>query len=133
MHIEELREHCLSVKGSSESFPFTKFARGAENILAFKIMEKMFAYVDIYPSDGRFLIWMKCDPCCSAQLCKQYDGIVVSPRSPDGKWIGVELESDVPDTQVRELILRSAEEVVKGLSRKKQEEYRRLLSHTSEG
>ncbi len=133
MHIEELREHCLSVKGSSESFPFTKFARGAENILAFKIMEKIFAYVDIYPSDGRFLIWMKCDPSCSAQLCKQYDGIVISPRSPDGKWIGVELESDVPDPQVRELILHSAEEVIKALPRKKQAEYHKVPSQTNEG
>ncbi|MCD8029800.1 MAG: MmcQ/YjbR family DNA-binding protein [Bacteroides sp.] len=133
MNIEELREHCLSVKGSSESFPFTKFARGAENILAFKIMEKMFAYVDIYPSDGRFLIWMKCDPSCSAQLCRQYKGILISPRSPDGKWIGVALGSDVPDTRIRELILHSAEEVIQALPRKKQAEYHKLLSPTNEG
>ncbi len=126
MNIEELREYCLSVKGASESFPFAKFARGAENILVFKVMGKMFAYVDIFPADGVFLVWMKCDPQRSAKLRQEYEGIFASVRNLNRNWNGVALESDVPGTLVRELILHSVEEVIKGLPRKKREEYQNM-------
>lgn len=36
MNIEELRDYCMSVKGSTESLPFLK-----HNVLVFKVMEKM--------------------------------------------------------------------------------------------
>ena len=38
-------------------------------------------------------------------------------------WITIYLESDVPDSLIKELINHSIEEVVKKLPKKKQEEY----------
>ena len=39
MNIEEYRDYCLSVKGATECMPF------GENILVFKVMDKMFTYI----------------------------------------------------------------------------------------
>lgn len=39
-------------------------------------------------------------------------------------WNTVYLDSDVPDTLIRELIQHSVDEVIKKLSKKKQKEYR---------
>jgi len=41
MNIEKLRDFCLSFKGATEDLPFD------ETTLLFKVMDKMFALVDI--------------------------------------------------------------------------------------
>ena len=41
MNIEELRSYCLSLKGTSEGFPFD------QKTLVFKVMGKMFALIDV--------------------------------------------------------------------------------------
>ncbi|MCD8165558.1 MAG: MmcQ/YjbR family DNA-binding protein [Bacteroides sp.] len=123
MNVEELRECCLSVKGASESFPFVKFGRGAENILAFKVMEKMFAYIDLLPKDGVHRVWFKGDPEELQRLRQQYRGMVSPGQDREKYWSGVELVSDVPDPVLKRLIESSVTEVIKKLPRKKREEY----------
>lgn len=121
MNIEELREYCLSVKGASESFPFD------EEVLVFKIMEKMFAFTSIAPKNGCFSVALKCNPDRSELLREQYAGIGKSHYGGNSLlWNGVELEGDVPDELIRELVDHSIEEVLKKLPKKKQEEYRNL-------
>ncbi len=118
MNIEELREYCISIKGSSESLPFID-----SSILVFKVMDKMFAYIALNPKDGIFKVNLKCNPEKSVELREQYRGIT----STDFKtllWNTVYLESDVPDKLIEELISHSADEVIRKLSKKKQEEYR---------
>lgn len=117
MNIEELREYCLSVKGSSESFPFD------DAVLVFKIMGKMFAYIWLEPRDGRFRVELKCDPERSAELRERYEGIRAGHYSGTLLWNAVYLESDVPDCLIRELIDHSVDEVVKKLTRAKRKEY----------
>ena len=121
MNIEELREYCLSVKGAEECFPFD------ENVLVFKVMGKMFAFLDIAPRDGCFAVALKCDPNRSVLLREQYAGIGKSHYGGTTLlWNGIELEADVPDELIRELIAHSVEEVIKKLPKKKREEYYRL-------
>ena len=120
MNVEELREYCMSVKGASESFPF------AVPILVFKIMGKMFAYTDLSPKDGQFKVDMKCDAEKSAELREKYAGIKHGTHTRGILWNAVYLESDVPDSLIKELIDHSVEDVVKKLPKKKQEEYRML-------
>ncbi len=120
MNIEELRECCLSVKGSSESCPFID-----PSVLVFKVMDKMFAYIPLKPKDGVFKVCLKCHPQKSVELREQYHGIEATPFKTL-LWNSVQLESDVPDKLIEELIYRSAEEVIKKLPKSKREEYENM-------
>ena len=117
MNIEELRTYCISVKGASESFPFD------ETTLVFKVMGKMFVYVDLAPKDGQFKVNMKCDPEKSVVLREKYQGVRQGIHTRSIMWNAVYLSSDVPDKIIRELIDHSVEEVIKNLPKKKQEAY----------
>ena len=120
MNIEEFREYCLTIKGCTESMPFLN-----HNVVVFKVMDKMFAYVPLEPADGVFKVNLKCNPDKSLELREKYDGVTET----DFKtllWNLVTLASDVPDNVIEELIKHSAEEVIKKLPRSKQAEYSRL-------
>ena len=120
MNIEEFRECCLSIKGCTESTPFLD-----RNIVAFKVMEKMFAYIPLNPKDGVFKADLKCNPDKSVELREKYSGVTETDfKTP--MWNLVTLESDVPDKVIEELIRHSAEEVIRKLPKSKQEEYNRL-------
>jgi predicted DNA-binding protein (MmcQ/YjbR family) len=117
MNIEALRNYCLSIRGSTESTPFID-----NRILVFKVMDKMFAYVNLEPEDGRFSICLKSHPEKTVELREKHGGIVETPFK-SLMWNAVYLESDVPDKLIEELIRHSVEEVIKKLPKKKREEY----------
>lgn len=121
MNIEEYRDYCLSVKGATECMPF------GENILVFKVMDKMFTFATLRPKNGNFWADMKCAPDKAEELIEQYGDIFWGPFSDKKHWITVYLEGDVPDKLIKELISHSVEEVIKKLSKKKQEEYRTMF------
>lgn len=125
MNIEEFRDYCLSKKGASESFPFN------QDILVFKVMEKMFAYGTLSPKDGKIRMNLKCNPELSIELRDKYVGIVRGDHTKGPMWNSVYIESDVPDSIIKQLVDYSLEEVVKRLPKKKQLEY--LISEQSEG
>lgn len=118
MNIEDLREFCLSVKGADESFPFFD-----NRILVFKVMAKMFAYVNIEPKDALFRVSVKCDPNRSVELRERYEGITNGQHTKTLTWNSIYLESDVPDDLIKELIIHSADEVIKKLPKKLQAAY----------
>ena len=118
MNIEEFREYCLSIKGSTESLPFPN-----HNILAFKVMDKMFTYISLEPKDGIFKTNIKCNPDWSVELREKYKGITKTDFNTL-LWNLVTLESDVPNELIKELINHSVEEVIKTLPKKKQDEYK---------
>lgn len=117
MNIEEFREYCLSVKGSTESLPDDR-----NNILGFKVMEKVFAYIPIEPKDGVFRANMKCNAERSVELRERYNGVTETSYKTI-LWNQITLDSDVPDELIRKLIQHSADEVIKKLPKKKQAEY----------
>lgn len=117
MNVEELREFCLSIKGSTESCPFID-----PNVVVFKVMDKMFAFISLTPKDGQFRIYLKCNPEKSVELREQYHSIT-DTEYKTLLWNAVYLESDIPDGLIKELVLHSVDEVIKKLSKKKQEEY----------
>lgn len=121
MDIETFRQHCLAVKGATESLPFI-----GHNVLVFKIMEKMFAMVPLEPKNGIFVADLKCDPERSVALREHYRGIHPGFSPNTLLWNGITLDSDVPDKLIAELIIHSAEEVIKKLPKYKQEIYRNL-------
>lgn len=120
MNIEEFREYCLSKKGADESFPFN------QDILVFKIMGKMFAYGSLSPKDGRIRMNLKCNEERSVELRDKYNGIQRGDHTQGLKWNSVYIDSDVPNSVIRELIDHSLQEVINNLPKKKQIEYNNL-------
>ncbi len=117
MNIEEFRTCCLSVKGAVEAVSLQ-----TSKILTYKVMGKVFVYLEPEPDDGAVRAYMKCDPDRSVELRERYDGI-----NPDTfktlMWNWITLQSDVPDDLIAELVRHSADEVIAKLPKKKREEY----------
>jgi predicted DNA-binding protein (MmcQ/YjbR family) len=121
MNIEELRSHCLAIKKVEECTPF------GEDVIVYKIMNKMFAFIPLTPKDGQFFVVLKCDPEKTVELREKYEGITKGYYAGNNlKWNSVYIQKDVPDELIVELIEHSVEEVVKNLPKKKQKEYRAL-------
>jgi predicted DNA-binding protein (MmcQ/YjbR family) len=119
MDIETLREHCISVRGAEECFPFD------ETVLVFKIMGKMFAYISLKPSDNGFFVNLKCDPEKAVVLRERYQGVTRGYHAGNSlMWNSVYIESDVPNKLIIELIAHSVDEVIKKLPKKQQVIYR---------
>jgi len=116
MHIEQLRDSCISKKGATEHFPFDGVT------LVFKVMEKIFALVRLDTwEEGEQHINLKCNPEKATELRGEYDGIQPGWHSNKKHWNTVALNnSDVSDDLVQELINHSYAMVVKGLTKKAQ-------------
>jgi len=121
MNIEELRNHCLAIKNVEECTPF------GDDVMVYKIMNKMFAFFPLNPKDNEYFVVMKCAPEKTVELREKYNGITKGYYAGDNlKWNSVYIQNDVPDKLIIALIAHSAEEVVKQLPKKKQKEYREL-------
>ena len=90
-------------------------------------MNKMFAFFSLHPKGAEYFVVLKCDPDRTVELREKYRGITKGFYAGDSlMWNSVYIQKDVPDALIAELIEHSAEEVVKKLPKKKQEEYRAL-------
>lgn len=118
MNIEEFREHCLAIKGATESTPFID-----HNVLVFKVMDKMFCMLPLITKDGIYKADLKCDPEYTEELREQYWGIGAGHVPSTLLWHRVTLESDVPDKLIMKLIRHSVDEVIKKLPKNKKAQY----------
>ena len=109
MDIESFRDFCITRAGVTEEFPFD------DKVLVFKVMNKMFALVDVDLFESANL---KCDPERALQLREQYAGIKPGYHMNKKHWNTVMMDGTVPDTLIEELIDHSYELVVAGLSKK---------------
>ena len=124
MNIEDLRDCCLNVKNAEECTPF------GEDVMVYKIMNKMFAFFPLNPKEAGYFVVLKCNPEKSAELREKYQGVAKGLYAGDSlMWNSVYIQKDVPDSLIVELIGHSVEEVLRNLSKKKQEEYRTLNSN----
>jgi predicted DNA-binding protein (MmcQ/YjbR family) len=118
MNIEELREYCLSIKGATESTPF------GEDVLVYKVMNKMFAFFPLNPKDNEHFVVLKCDPEKTVELRERYKGVTKGYYAGNNLlWNSVYIQKDVPDALIKQLICHSVEEVVRKLPKKQQQEY----------
>ena len=130
MHIEQLRQYCISKKGTTEEFPFDN------DTLVFKVMGKVFILVPLDRWEQRHdVAVLKLDPEWALQLRESYEGIIggfQQGRKPDAKytrtkhWNTVINNQDVPDDLVKELIDHSYDLVVSGFTRKLKSEFDEL-------
>lgn len=115
MNIEEYREHCLSKKGATESFPFGKLP----DVLVFKVMGKMFTATDVATFDS---ISVKCDPETIEEIRSQYSSVGTQPYMDKNHWNNVLMDDSIPIPVLKKWIDDSYGLVVEKLTKKQKEE-----------
>ena len=121
VHIEQLRDYCITKKGVTEHFPFDDVT------LVFKVMNKMFLLTGIDAwEQGETKMNVKCDPEWSLELRGEYDSINPGWHMNKKHWDTVTLNSDVSDQFAFELIDHSYDLIIKSLPKKVQEEWSNL-------
>ncbi len=99
MNIEELREYCLSFKGTREGLPFD------DRTLVFYVKDKMFCLVDIIDWHE---INIKCEPQKAIELREQYSEVVGGFHMNKKHWNTVKIDgNNIPDSLIREWIADS--------------------------
>lgn len=119
MNIEEFRNYCLSLDGVREKMPFTgvkdKYSR---DVLCFYVADKWFCFVNIEVFD---FCCIKCPAEESHGLQQEYQGVKPGWHMNKKHWISVYFNSDVPGDKIRELVKKSYDTVVGGLTKKEKE------------
>lgn len=110
MNIEELREYCLSLKGTTECFPFDDVS------LVLKVQGKMFALIPLDNPETQ--ITLKCDPERAIVLREEYNAIVPAYHFNKKHWNSVIIHPTISHELLCDLINHSYNLVVKGLPRK---------------
>ena len=107
MDLEEFREYCLAKGGVTEGTPF------GETVLVFKVAGKIFALaaLDEIPAT----VNLKCDPDLALELRDRYEQVRPGYHMNKKHWNTVELDSGIPDVELRKMIDHSYELVVKSL------------------
>jgi predicted DNA-binding protein (MmcQ/YjbR family) len=107
MNIEELREFCLSLPMTEETFPFD-----AET-LVFKVGGKMFALTSL--DSPELSINLKCDPEKAIELREQYPAVRPGYHMSKKHWNTVYIDGSVPRKLIEQWITESYQLVVKSL------------------
>ena len=111
MNIEQFRNFCLSLPGTTEDLPFD------ENTLCFKVMGKLFSICDIEEFES---INLKYNPEKAIELRERYPGVVIPGYHMNKKhWNTVSMQHNLPDDLIEEWILESYKLVVEKLPKKK--------------
>jgi predicted DNA-binding protein (MmcQ/YjbR family) len=118
MNIEEVREYCLSLKGTTEDMPFE------DKYLMFRIFDKWFAVIPLL--DLELKLFLKCAPALAIDLRERYRCVEAAWHFNKKYWNSIVLNRYMDDETVRHWILHSLEEVVKKLPKKLQLEYEML-------
>ena len=114
MNVEELRESCLSLPHVQENSPWTE--PQYRNLITFTIGGKWFCLFD---PDKKF-IDVKSSPDKIQELLSQYKGAFPAWHMNKEHWIGISLESDVPDTLIKDLLSEGYDLVRSRLTKNKQ-------------
>lgn len=119
MNVEEFREYCISKRGVTEGFPF------GEDVLVFKVMNKMFALTSL--RDTSFHVNLKMNQELVNEYRERYDAVTPGYHMNKKLWNTVYLDTgSIPKKELIWMINHSYEEVVKGLTKKAQKELEEL-------
>ncbi|WBX70687.1 MmcQ/YjbR family DNA-binding protein [Tenacibaculum retecalamus] len=121
MHIEQLRDYCITKKGVTEHFPFDDVT------LVFKVMNKMFALsgLDTWEK-GEAKINLKCNPERALELRAEYESINPGWHMNKKHWNTITLNNDVSDELAFQLIDHSYDLIVSGLTKKLRKELKSM-------
>jgi predicted DNA-binding protein (MmcQ/YjbR family) len=113
MHIDELRDHCLQLKGVTEDMPF------GEDTLVFRVGGKIFLLISLSEND-RFNV--KCDPELAAELRERHPEVKPGYHMNKKHWNTVHMDGALSKKQLCEMIDHSYNLVLKSLPGKTQQE-----------
>lgn len=117
MNIEELRDYCISKKGTTEEFPFD------ETTLVFKVMGKMFVLTDL---ESEFAITLKCNPDKAIELREEFSCITPAFHMNKSHWNTIRIDGSLSENFLENLVDESYNLVVEKLTRKQKDELRNL-------
>lgn len=118
MDVELLRAYCLSKKGGEETFPFDA------DTLVFKVMGKMFALLPLERLPLQ--INLKSDPERAEELRAEYEGDIVPGYHMSKTHWNTVYPQRLPRELVFEMIDRSFDLVVAGLTKKQRAQWEAL-------
>lgn len=107
MDLAEFREYCLAKPNATEGTPF------GETVLVFKVGGKMFALASLDEVPPR--VNLKCDPDLALELRDRYEQVSPGYHMNKKHWNTVEIESGIPEAELRKMIDHSYDLVVKSL------------------
>jgi len=107
MDLAQFREYSLSKARATESTPF------GPDVLVFKVSGRIFALaaLDQVPATAN----LKCDPDLALDLRDRYEQVRPGYHMNKKHWNTVEIDSAIPDAELRKMIDHSYELVVKRL------------------
>jgi len=105
MDLEQFRDYCLGKPNSAESTPF------GPDTLVFKVGGKIFAIASLDEVPARANL--KCDPDLALELRDRYEQVRPGYHMNKKHWNTVEIESGIPDGEIRTMIDHSYELVAK--------------------
>jgi predicted DNA-binding protein (MmcQ/YjbR family) len=111
MHIESLREYCLSKTGTEETFPF------GPDTLVYKVNGKIYLLAGLDEQPARFNV--KCDPDKAIELRDEYPAVLPGYHMNKKHWNTIILDGSITDRLLKEWIDHSYELVNKIVTRKK--------------
>ena len=111
MDLESFREYCLRKPGATEGTPF------GPDVLVFKVGGKIFALASLDDVPARANL--KCDPDLALELRDRYEQVTAGYHMNKKHWNTVEIESGIPDIELRKMIDHSYELVVNSLPKSK--------------
>ena len=118
MNVEDFRAYCITKKGVTEGFPFDG------STLVFKVMGKMFALSDVDQFD---FVNLKCDPEKAIALREEFQGVTPGYHMNKKHWNSVSVLGDISDKLIYEWVDDSYDLVVSSLTKKLQEELKKLI------
>lgn len=117
-NIEDFRNFCLGLKGTSEGLPFD------QNVLVFYVGNKMFALTDINQFES---INLKCDPELALELREKYPSVIPGYHMNKKHWNTVIMDGSIDKSTICEWIKNSYDLVYKNLSKRLQKEIEELV------
>jgi predicted DNA-binding protein (MmcQ/YjbR family) len=114
LDLEQIRDYCLNKKLTEEAMPF------GDGVLVFKVAGKMFLLVSL--DSDPMTINAKCDPEKAIELREEYSSITPGYHMNKKMWNTISIDGSIPFTKIYELINHSYLEVVKGMSKKLQDQ-----------
>jgi predicted DNA-binding protein (MmcQ/YjbR family) len=107
MDLTQFREYCLGKPHATEGTPF------GPDVLVFKVRGKIFALAAF--EEVPTTVNLKCEPDLALDLRDRYEQVQPGYHMNKKHWNTVEIESGIPDTEVRKMIDHSYELVTRSL------------------
>ncbi len=114
MNVEEIREYCLSLEGTTESFPFDDVT------LVFKVSGKMYALLAL---DSPLSVNVKCDPNKAIELREVYPCVKAGYHMNKKHWNTIDIDGSVPFPFIKDWILDSYNLIINSLPKSQKEKY----------